>query len=239
MKFLTKLSGTTALIISGVLAFAVMSQTAKADDTDPLHGVCIPGCSANNSNSPTSTNPPTFGFTVSPGPATGNLVLVFLVPTNGTIPVSIGFTGTSNGASDGTAMLFSPTAWTSGQLDSYLGISASPTNGINAFNDITNPKIPGFDVYTADVGTFTLPKQANPDDSPYWTVTGGLPIDTYIVGFFNEGTANDPDWVATANSGAILETDPPPSAVPEPSSLFLLGTGVLGFAGVVRRRFGR
>lgn len=31
----------------------------------------------------------------------------------------------------------------------------------------------------------------------------------------------------------------PPSAAPEPSSLMLLGTGALGMAGVVRRRFGR
>lgn len=45
---------------------------------------------------------------------------------------------------------------------------------------------------------------------------------------------------ATGNVGAngTLSRTPPPST-PEPSSLMLLGTGALGLAGVVRRRFGR
>jgi hypothetical protein len=65
-------------------------------------------------------------------------------------------------------------------------------------------------------------------------------LGTYIVGFLNTGTADEPNWIATANSGAIFETDGPPTpSVPEPSSLLLLSTGLVGVAVNLKRRFGR
>lgn len=45
------------------------------------------------------------------------------------------------------------------------------------------------------------------------------------------------DAVYTVSSGTI--TAPTTNATPEPSSLMLMGTGLLGFAGIVRRRVGR
>jgi hypothetical protein len=46
--------------------------------------------------------------------------------------------------------------------------------------------------------------------------------------------------VNTGNVGAPLgDPVPPPATTPEPSSLALLGSGVLGLAGVVRRKFRR
>jgi len=163
-------------------------------------------------------------------------VIDFLVANNLSQPSSIGVTGTV----PGTATLFSSTAWTSGQLDSYLGISASPTNPIGAFlpSELTlNPSASGFFVYRFDLGSTTLP--ANPGTTgPNETAT--LPLGTYIVGFLNTGTADEPNWIATANSGAIFETDGPPTpSVPEPSSLLLLSTGLVGVAVNLKRRFGR
>lgn len=229
-----KLRGISTLVVAFGLAFAVMSQPASADT---LHGYCGTGptttCLDNNTNSPTSTNPPVFTFVGSGGGVSGDLVLDFLIPNNVTQPTSVGVTGTASG----TATLFSSTAWTSGQLDSYLGISASPTNPIGAFGAGSGT---GYYVYQVDLGQETLAGTSSPFSGISETTTDSLPVDTYIVAFLDTATVGTPaDWSATANSGAILETGTPTTPTPEPSSLALLGTGALGLAGIVRRKFRR
>jgi hypothetical protein len=224
-----KLQHVAALLIGSALAFTVMSQTASADT---LHGFCWGGstCSDNGTNTPTTTNPPKFGFNGSGGDVTGDFVIDFLIPDNvATKPVSIGVTGTVSG----TATLFSSTPWTSGQLDSYLGISASPTNPIGAYGA---GGVTGYFVYQVDLGQQTLGGNSDPSTGPEESTSLGVPLDSYIVGFLNTSNPKDPKWSATANSGAILETDPPSPLVPEPSSLLLFGTGLVGVAGAVRRR---
>jgi hypothetical protein len=72
-----------------VLAFG---GTVWADTVDdPLHGFCNGTgtgiCSDNQTNTPLG-NSTTFGFSISPGPQTGDLLLDILVPNNYTIPVS-------------------------------------------------------------------------------------------------------------------------------------------------------
>lgn len=223
------------LLLFGVLTLLPRASFA-VPIVDPLHGYCggVGQCVDNGTNSPTSTEPPSnFGFTVSPGPASGDLLLDVLAPNNeASSPYAI------TGTLAGTANLFSATPWTSGDLDTYLGISASPTNPIGAFLPSTvtlDPGATGFFVYQADVGTTTLEGPSNPNVSPLETLGSSLPQGSYIVGFLNEGTVGAPNWVATANSGAIFETSAP-SPVPEPGSLVLMFTGLVGLGGVVRRR---
>jgi hypothetical protein len=201
----------------GTVAFFALVPTGGYADT--LHGYCAPAttqCIDNGTNSPTSINPPSnFGFTTSPGPASGDLKIDVLVPNNEAKPSSFALTGTVSA----TATLFSATPWTSGMLDAYLGISASPANPIGAYLPSTqalDPGATGFFVFQADLGTLTLLSPSTPNVSPLENISPGLPLASYIVGFFSETGGIQ----ATANSGAIFET----RAVPGP----IVGAGLPG-----------
>jgi hypothetical protein len=216
----TKMTKKKLLIAIGTLTSLVLcAAVSHADTIDPLHGYCagVGQCIDNGTNSPTTSNPPVnFGFTVDPGPASGDLTVDLLVPNNESHASSYAITGTLSG----TATLFSATAWTSGQLDAYLGISASPANPIDAFLPSTqalDPGATGFFVYQVDLGMTTLQGASNPNVSPLENISPGIPLASYLVGFFNEGGGN----IATANSSAIFET-----SVAEPNSLILLGVQV-------------
>jgi PEP-CTERM motif len=216
------------LTMLAVAAMVALSRPVKADTIDdPLHGFCWNGttCSDNGTNTPTTSNPPYFGFYISPGPQTGTYLIDILVPTSYGIQPSFSVSGDLSG----TATLFSSTAWSSGDLADYLGLATtSPDNPIGAYLAGGS----SYYVYQVNLGTATLQNSAS--GSPDLTIVGGVPVDTYIVGFLlttNCGTSND-KCVATANSGAILET----GQVPEPGSLMLFGTGLLGMAGFLRRK---
>jgi len=75
---------------------------------------------------------------------------------------------------------------------------------------------------------------SNPNTGANWTqysfTETGTGSDTISFSF-----RDDPGWMALDN---VSVTEQAPS-VPEPSSLLLLGTGVLGLGGMVRRKLGR
>ena len=155
--------GLVALATAGAITLGAPGAFATVT-TDPLHGYCAGAgqCIDNGTNSPTTNNPPVnFGFTISPGPQTGTLLLDVLEPNNEAHPASFAITGSNSG----TASLFSATPWTSGQLDAYLGISASPTNPIGAYLPSTqalDPGATGFFVYQVSFANVTLQSAANP-----------------------------------------------------------------------------
>jgi hypothetical protein len=220
-----------ALLVLGLLG----TGSAWAD---ALHGVCLsptPACSDNGTVTPVTSQTPNYGFTISPGPQTGELLVVTLIPDNVAGAGSESFS--VNGSS---ATLFNSTPWTSGFLAAYLGGSATPKNPIGAYlptTDSFDSGATGYFVYTTLLsGTLTDPS----DPGATLALSDGsfvLPLGTSIVGFF-EASGSD-DVVATANSAqlSIEGGGTPPTGVPEPGSLMLMGAGFLSMAGIVRRRF--
>ncbi|HLY53809.1 MAG TPA: hypothetical protein VKQ31_12405 [Steroidobacteraceae bacterium] len=209
-----------------------MAQTVSTED--PLHAFCYgtSACSDNGVVTPTTTNPPQFGFTISPGPQTGDYLIDVLVPNNDPQPVTYTITGSQGGPLDNsgissTATEFSTTAWTSGDLGNYLGIpTASPTNPLSNWLGYTqahdDPGATGYFVYQADLGKTLVQPNGTALAGPLLNI-GALQPGTVITSFLNAGTPRQPNWIATASSGGLYI-----HKVPESGVLTLLAAGLLG-----------
>ena len=216
------------LLLALACGGSVLADTVE----DPLHGMCngtgTGTCIDNGTNTPLG-NSTTFGFSISPGAQTGTLVVDILVPSNYAIPLPFALTTGGGATSLGTASLFSSTAWSSGNLANYLGISASPNNPIGGYlsaTDVQDPGAMGFYVFQGTVNTAVFfPGPGGTNWLPF-DMIGGLRAGSYIIGFCSSGCGT-PE-VATANSGALF--------VPEPSSLVMLFSGLLAMSLFVGRR---
>jgi hypothetical protein len=100
---------------------------------------------------------------------------------------------------------------TDGSIDTNL------QNNVDTQQDIWNNHGSG---YSVDAGMIAI-------------YTADYPLQGSINGFYLD--ANGLGGGGGQN-GFVLAADPEPPAVPEPSSLLMLGTGILGLAGALKRR---
>ena len=221
-----------------------------------LHGTCV-GCVHTQVGGVDVTvlgpgGVTNFSFDSSPA-ATGDLQLKFLIPNNFTLAqvnafaAGVDVVGTST---DTSLTLVSSTPWTSGQLDTYLGHTASPSNPIGAWLPATQtlqPTATGYFVLLADMGEYSLTTPGGtPSDNlfsldPAIYAQGGLILaNLFLADGSISSTANSSTLFFNRPSGGPFSVAPIP--IPPAAALFLsglVGLASLGMRKKLRRRHER
>jgi PEP-CTERM motif len=123
------------------------------------------------------------------------------------------------------------TAWTSGDLTTFLGISASPPNPLSSWLPATQTVDPGATGYFVQQGILSNPITIPGNPPPALTDlfnASAVPQGTVIVAFL-ETSPNT--FVSTAQSGGLFVG----SSVPEPTTWAMMLLGFVGLGFVFRQ----
>src|SRR5262245_44532582 len=177
----------TTRLYLGCAATVICSSVAGAD---ALHGFCS-GCSGALPAGATVAGPLSdFGFWDAGKNNRGTYFIDILTPDNGGSGAPSA-TYTISGGGSGKAALFSSTPWTSGKLDNYLGINASPTNPLSAWLHATqalDPKAMGYWVFQANLGMTSLGTSSG--TGPLLDLSSTLPPGSVVVAFLETNSSH-------------------------------------------------
>jgi hypothetical protein len=204
-------TGTTTCTAAGG-AFAIQ-QTTSTDPTFDLSNTGTTGLSA--------------GTKKHPLPPSGTAYLAILIP--GSSPLTFTVDGLTPDA---------PIAYTSGRLLSALGESGGNPWNFKPFastaSAATGSTISGFEAYDVALGSFDTSGTVIPVS---FNIQGGaFPNGTIFAGFLEDNHHSGLVVDQTPISEGLVVDAGPHSPTPEPTSLLLLGSGLLAVGGSFLRR---
>ena len=203
-----------------------------------------------------------WGFTISPGPSGPDpFVIILAIPTNENPATAPTITGTI-GVTPVSLLTSNLGSWTGGNSQKNItdvsGVAGLLTGGVTPTNPYSNfapsskvsdPGFNGYTLYDTSLSSITLQ-----DNSSANTPAGALadmdlsatlPLGTMIFAFLENNPDNNHAWAGTASSGVLWVNGtaggpppppPPPPNAPEPSTIAVLGVGLLGLAFARKRR---